>query len=204
MMRKCHLNTCPVGVATQDPELRKRFTGKPEHLIAYFTFMVQEVREIMAQLGIRQFDDLIGRTDLLVQRKIDHWKAHTVDLSALLYRPAEADHTPTHCVESQVHKIDDVLDPRADRRSPPRRSNTASRYRSTCRSPTRIGRSGAMLSSKVSRLYGEAGLPDDTIQCTFTGSAGQSFGAFLAKGITLPAYRRRQRLFRQGACPADA
>ena len=87
MMRKCHLNTCPVGVATQDPELRKRFAGKPEHLVNYFTFMAQEIREIMASLGIRKFNDLVGRTELLEKRNLDHWKAKTVDPSILLYQP---------------------------------------------------------------------------------------------------------------------
>ncbi len=184
MMRKCHLNTCPVGVATHDPELRKRFTGKSEHVISYFTFMAQEVREIMAQLGVRKFDDLVGRTDLLVQRKVDHWKAKTVDLSAILYRPPEADHTPNHCVESQVHKINDVLDWTLIERSA-----AALKYQErVCIDEMPITNAdravGAMLSSKISRLYGEQGLPDDTIQCTFYGSAGQSFGAFLASGAT--------------------
>src|SRR6476620_5329343 len=109
-MRKCHLNTCPVGVATHDPELIKCFTGEPEYLIQYFTFMIQEVREIMAELGIRKFNDLVGRTDMLRQRETDHWKAKTVDLSPILYRPEETNTTPTYCVEKQIHKIDDVLD----------------------------------------------------------------------------------------------
>ncbi|MCC7452420.1 MAG: glutamate synthase large subunit [Anaerolineae bacterium] len=184
MMRKCHLNTCPVGVATHDPELRKRFTGKSDHVISYFTFMAQEVREIMAQLGIRKFDDLVGRTDLLVQRKVDHWKAKTVDLSAILYRPPEADHTPNHCVESQVHKIDDVL----DRKLIAQAERALAHQERVCIEDIPITNAdravGAMLSSRISRLYGEQGLPDDTIQCTFRGSAGQSFGAFLAKGAT--------------------
>jgi glutamate synthase (NADPH) large chain len=184
MMRKCHLNTCPVGVATHDPELTKRFTGKPEHLIHYFTFMVQEVREIMAQLGIRKFNDLIGRTDLLEQRKVDHWKAGTVDLSAILYQPEESKRNATYCVESQIHKIDDVLD-----RKLIDLSARALEHREKVNIAMRISNSdravGAMLSSKVSRLYGERGLPDDTINITFNGSAGQSFGAFVAKGITM-------------------
>ncbi len=184
MMRKCHLNTCPVGVATHDPELRKRFTGRPEHLIRYFTFMVQEVREIMAQLGIRKFNDLIGRTDLLEQRKVDHWKAGTVDLSAILYQPPEARTLPTYCVESQIHKIDDVLDRRLIELS-----SRALEYGEKVTITMPISNAdrtvGAMLSSQISRRYGERGLPDDTIQITFNGSAGQSFGAFLAKGVTM-------------------
>jgi len=183
MMRKCHLNTCPMGVATQDPELRKHFAGKPEHLIRYFTFLAEEVREIMAQLGIRRFDDLVGRTDLLVQRKVDHWKARTVDLSSLLYRPERSRSSAIRCIEPQNHAINSVLD-----RALIDRAGPALKYRdqvSTNLPITNADRAvGAMLSGRVSRLYGESGLPDDTIQCTFHGSAGQSFGAFLAKGIT--------------------
>ncbi|HVO41028.1 MAG TPA: glutamate synthase large subunit [Aggregatilineales bacterium] len=183
MMRKCHLNTCPVGVATHDPELTKRFAGKPEHLINYFTFMIQEVREIMAQLGVRKFEELVGRTDLLEQRKVDHWKARTVDLSDILYRPEQANHTPNHCVETQIHKIDDVLD-----RTLIEKADAALKFQTPVCMSLPITNSdravGAMLSSKISRLCGEAGFPDDTINCTFYGSAGQSFAAFLAKGIT--------------------
>ncbi len=183
MMRKCHLNTCPVGVATQDPELRKRFRGRPEYLINYFTFLVQEVREIMAELGIRTFNELVGRTDLLTMREIDHWKARTVDLSAVLYRPEEAENSPTYCSECQVHKIDDVLDKTLIQYATPALEN---QKRVQCEIPISNSdrATGAMLSFEVSRRYGEEGMPDDTIQCTFHGSAGQSFGSFLAKGIT--------------------
>ncbi len=187
MMRKCHLNTCPVGVATHDPELTKHFRGEPQHLINYFTFMVQEVREIMAQLGIRKFNDLIGRTDLLQQREIDHWKAHTIDLSDILYRPEEADSSPNHCIELQVHKIDDVLD-----RTLIDMADAALKHQVPVSIDLPITNSdravGAMLSSKISRLCGEEGFPEDTINVTFTGSAGQSFGAFLAKGISFRLY----------------
>jgi glutamate synthase (NADPH/NADH) large chain len=183
MMRKCHLNTCPVGVATQNPELRKRFRGRPEHLINYFTFMVQEIREIMAQLGIRTFNELVGRTDLLTVREVDHWKASTVDLSAILYRPKEAEISPTYCTECQIHKIDDVLD-----KTLIQYATSALEHRERVKVEMPICNSdratGTMLSFEVSRRYGEEGLPDDTIQCTFHGSAGQSFGSFLAKGIT--------------------
>jgi glutamate synthase (NADPH/NADH) large chain len=183
MMRKCHLNTCPVGVATHDPQLTSRFHGKPEHLINYFTFMVEEVREIMAQLGIRKFNDLIGRTDLLYQREVDHWKARTVDLSAILYQPEESKTSPTYCVEKQIHKIDNVLD-----RILIEKADSALKYQTPVSMKMPISNSdravGAMLSSKISRLCGEEGFPDNTIQCTFYGSAGQSFAAFLAKGIT--------------------
>ena len=184
MMRKCHLNTCPVGVATQDPELRKRFTGEPDHLINYFTFMAQDVREIMAQLGIRTFDELIGRTDLLTARTVDHWKAKTVDPLAILHRPQEADRTATCCVEDQVHKIDKVLDRQLIELAQPALLHGEP---VVLQLPiTNADRAtGTMLSSEVSRRYGEDGLPDDTIQITFNGSAGQSFGAFLAHGVTM-------------------
>ncbi len=183
MMRKCHLNTCPVGVATHDPALTSNFHGKPEHLINYFTFMVQEVREIMAQLGIRKFNDLVGRTDLLEQREVQHWKACTIDLSAILYQPEEAKTSPTYCVEKQIHKIDSVLD-----RVLIEKADSALKHQTPVSMKMPISNSdravGAMLSSKISRLCGELGFPDNTIQCTFYGSAGQSFAAFLAKGIT--------------------
>ena len=185
MMRKCHQNTCPVGVATQDPELRKKFTGKPEFLINYFRFMVQEVREIMAELGIRKFDDLVGRRNLLSVRSIDHWKAKTVDPSPLLYVPREAKENATHCVQAQIHKIHDVLDHALIEKSSPALAKDG-------RMPVQIElpinntmrAAGTMLSYEVSSRFGEAGLPDDTISCIFHGSAGQSFGAFLARGIT--------------------
>ncbi|HLA45698.1 MAG TPA: glutamate synthase-related protein, partial [Aggregatilineales bacterium] len=183
MMRKCHLNTCPVGVATQRPELRAKFTGQPEHLINYFHFLAQEIREIMAELGIRKFEDLVGRTDLLEVRKIDHWKARHVDVSPLLYRPPEAEYHANYCVQDQVHKIDNVIDcqlielskaslDHADRTEIEMEITNADRT------------TGAMLSGEISRRYGEQGLPDHTINVKFCGSAGQSFGAFLAKGVT--------------------
>ena len=184
MMRKCHLNTCPVGVATQDPDLRKRYTGQVEHLVNYFTFLAQDVREIMAQLGIRRFDDLIGRTDLLTARTVDHWKARTVDPLAILHRPPEADRTATCCVEDQQHKIDTPLNRRLLALAQPalERGEPVAAQMPITNSDRTVG---TMLAGEVSRRYGEDGLPDDTIQITFRGSAGQSFGAFLARGITL-------------------
>jgi glutamate synthase (NADPH/NADH) large chain len=183
MMRKCHLNTCPVGVATQNPEMRKRFAGDPQYLINYLTFIAQEAREIMASLGIRTFDELIGRTDLLKQRKVDHWKAKTVDLSAILYRPAEADTNVSHCVTSQPHKIDDVIDRVLIQKS----QRTLDRcepisFRLPISNADRAV--GAMLSYEISNRYSDEGLPDNSIDVTFDGSAGQSFGAFLASGVT--------------------
>ena len=186
MMRKCHLNTCPVGVATQDPLLRSRFKGRPEHLINYFKFIVREVREIMASLGIRKFNDLIGRSDLLVQSGSGHWKADTVDLSKILYRPAEADKHSVYCVQKQIHKLDGVLDKKIISKVKPAIEEKKD-FNVYIEMPiSNTDRAvGAMVSNLVSRHFGENGLPDNTIQCVFRGSAGQSFGAFLARGITM-------------------
>ncbi len=186
MMRKCHLNTCPVGVATQDPDLRKRFTGKPEYLINYFRFIAREVREIMASLGIRKFNDLIGRTDLIKMREdVNHWKAETVDLSRILFRSPAMEGKQRFCIEDQVHKIDDILDRKLIERAGPAMKEKKD-FNIYIEMPIQnLDRAtGAMLSYEVSRHYGEEGLPDNTINCTFRGSAGQSFGCFLAKGIT--------------------
>ncbi|TFH41771.1 MAG: glutamate synthase subunit alpha, partial [Chrysiogenales bacterium] len=185
MMRKCHQNTCPVGVATQDPELRRRFTGKPEHLVNFFTFLAREVREIMASLGITKFNDLVGRRDLLRTGAVGHWKAKLLDVSPLLHVPTGCEHHARYCVETQLHKIDNVLDTRLIKGASPALSPYG-------RMPVQIDMPinntdravGAMLSYEISTRFGEAGLPDDTIQCRFQGSAGQSFGAFLARGVT--------------------
>jgi glutamate synthase (NADPH/NADH) large chain len=185
MMRKCHQNTCPVGVATQNPELRKKFSGKPEHLINYFRFIAEEAREIMASLGVRKFNDLIGRTDLLKQRVIGHWKAGLVDASAILYRPAEADRNSVYCTENQNHKIQTVLDRQLIEKARPALSGSRDVNIYIEMPINNSDRAvGAMLSYEVSKKYGEEGLSDNTINCTFRGSAGQSFGAFLARGIT--------------------
>jgi glutamate synthase (NADPH) large chain len=183
MMRKCHLNTCPVGVATQDPELRKRFEGKSEFVLNYFRFIAQEVREILAEMGFRKFDEIVGRADLLEQRKdIEHWKAKTVDLSRILYHPKEAKKYSTHCVSAQKHKIDDIMD-----RELIKRANKAIKSRQKMWLSLPIANTdrtvGAMLSGEVTKIYAEEGLPEDTLNCKFSGSAGQSFAAFLVKGI---------------------
>jgi len=184
MMRKCHKNTCPVGIATQNPKLREKFTGKAQHLINYFTFIATEVREIMAQLGIRTFDELVGRTDLVNLRNVDHWKAKTVNLEKLLHRPVTAETNATFCQKDQIHKIENVLDNGLIELALPALENKET---VTIAMPiSNVDRTvGTMLSSEVTKRYGNAGLPDDTIQCEFRGSAGQSFGAFLAKGISL-------------------
>ena len=185
MMRKCHLNTCPVGVATQDPELKKRFRGKPEYLINYFTFLAREAREIMASLGIRTFNELIGRTDLLEARNVDHWKAATVDLSAVLYRPKEADLHPAYCTQNQVHKIDRIIDRMLiEKARPALEGKRDMNFYIDMPIANTDRATGAMLSYEISKHFGDDGLPEDTINCTFRGSAGQSFGAFLTRGVT--------------------
>ncbi len=185
MMRKCHLNTCPVGVATQDPELRKRFTGKPEHVINYFFFVAESVRRIMAQLGFRTFDEMIGRADRLdMRRAVRHWKAKGVDLSAVLHRPELPGEVARHRCEAQDHGLHRALDlqlipqamPALERREPVVIETPVRNLHRTV---------GAMLSGEVARRFGHAGLPDDTIHIRLRGTAGQSFGAWLARGVTL-------------------
>lgn len=183
MMRKCHLNTCPVGVATQDPELRRRFQGQPEHVVNYFFFVAEEVREIMAQLGVRRFEELIGRIDLLDTRSsVEHWKARGLDFSRVLH--AVPTDEPLYQVHEQNHNLDKALDHELINRSQPalERGEPVS-FITPVRNRNRSV--GAMLSGEVARRYGHEGLPDDTIHIQLNGSAGQSFGAFLAHGITL-------------------
>ncbi len=185
MMRKCHLNTCPVGVATQDPVLRARFKGQPEHVVNYFFFVAEEVRELMAQLGLRKFEELIGRSDLLDTRKgIDHWKARGLDFSRIFYRPPMPAEVSRRHAETQDHGLDKALDHKLIEQSKPalERGERVS-FITPIRNVNRTV--GAMLSSEVARKYGHAGLPDDTIHIQLNGTAGQSFGAFLAAGITL-------------------
>ena len=183
MMRKCHMNTCPVGVATQDPELRKRFIGKSENIVNYFSFVAQEIREILAEMGFRKFEDIVGRTDLLQQRKdIIHWKAKSLDLSKILYRPTEASKFATHCISFQKHHIEDVMDHELIKLSSKAIKNHDKVWISKPINNT-DRTTGAMLSGEITKIYGNEGLPDGTINCKFKGSAGQSFGAFLCKGI---------------------
>ncbi|HKE12593.1 MAG TPA: glutamate synthase large subunit, partial [Myxococcota bacterium] len=183
LMRVCHLNTCPVGIATQNPELRKRFAGLPEHVVRFFFFVAEEVREILAKLGLRSLDQAIGRSDLLeAQPALEHWKARGLDFSALLRRP-EVSHA-TRCVEAQDHGLSRALDHMLiDLAKPALERAEAVELQLPIRNVNRTV--GTMLGSLVSRRYGPEGLPEDTIRVHFTGSAGQSFGAFLPKGITL-------------------
>ncbi|MGH9406976.1 MAG: glutamate synthase large subunit, partial [Terriglobia bacterium] len=185
MMRKCHLNTCPVGVATQDPALRKKFSGQPEHVINYFFFVAEDLRRIMAQLGFRKVDEMVGRVGCLVQRKdVDHWKARGIDLSPVLYNPPMPGHVGRRCLTAQDHGVEKSLDVSLIDHARDAIENQAP---VSLRLPIRnVHRSvGAMLSGEIARRYGAAGLPDDTIQIRFAGSAGQSFGAFLAHGVML-------------------
>jgi glutamate synthase (NADPH/NADH) large chain len=185
MMRKCHLNTCPVGVATQDPVLRKKFAGQPEHVVNYFFFIAEEMRELMAKLGFRTVAEMVGRVDKLkAQKAIDHWKAKGLDLSALLAKPQVAPEVATHCVQEQDHGLAGILDNKLVELCKPAIERGE---KVTLDLPIRnVNRTaGTMLSSHIARKYGLEGLPPDTITIRFTGSAGQSFGAFLSKGITL-------------------
>ena len=185
MMRKCHLNTCPVGVATQDPVLRRKFTGKPEHVINYFFFVAEEIRELMAKLGIRKFNDLIGRADLLDMRKgIEHWKARGLDFSRIFHLPQIGPEVSRFHTETQDHGLDKALDHRLIELAA---SALERGEKVTIEMPIRnINRTaGTMLSGEVAKRYGHEGLPDDTIRVRFAGSAGQSLGAFLSRGITL-------------------
>jgi glutamate synthase (NADPH/NADH) large chain len=185
MMRKCHLNTCPVGVATQDPVLRKKFSGKPEYVVNYFFFVAEEVRELMARLGIRKFSDLIGRTDLLDTKKgIEHWKAKGLDFSRIFRMPDMPAEVARYHSERQDHGLEKALDNRLIELSQPALERGE---KVSIDMPIRNGNRtvGTMLSHEIARRYGHEGLPEDTIRVRFAGSAGQSLGAFLAKGVTL-------------------
>jgi glutamate synthase (NADPH/NADH) large chain len=183
MMRVCHLDTCPVGVATQNPVLRERFTGKPEFVVNFFEFIAEQVREYLAALGFRSLDEVIGRADLLdIRAAVDHWKAAGLDLSPILAMP-ESDH-PKRCVTDQDHGLDKALDRELiDICAPALQTGEPVRAHLRIRNVNRTV--GTMLGSELTRRYGSAGLPQDTIDITFTGSAGQSFGAFVPRGITL-------------------
>ena len=184
MMRKCHLNTCPVGVATQDPALRKKFSGKPEHVVNYFFFIAEEVRHIMAQLGMRKFDEMIGRADLLDTRKgIEHWKAQGLDFSRLFAQPNVPADVPRFQTLEQEHGLEKALDNVLIAKS--RAAIDKGEKVKFMEVARNVNRSvGAMLSGAVTKVHPE-GLPDDTIRIQLEGTGGQSFGAFLAKGITL-------------------
>jgi glutamate synthase (NADPH) large chain len=184
MLRHCHLNNCSVGIATQDEILLRKFSGKPEYIVNYFYFVAQELREIMATLGVRSLDEMVGRTDLLeLNENILPWKAKDIDLSKILYKPDVSRDTSTHCTISQDHGINNVLDKKLIELS--KDSLEGSKNVKIDLPIMNTDRTtGAMLSGELCRRYGEAGLLENTIYCKFKGVAGQSFGAFLAKGIT--------------------
>jgi len=184
MMRKCHLNTCPVGVATQDPVLRKRFTGQPEHVINYFFFVAEEVRELMAEMGYRTFDDMIGQMQMLDRVKVlAHAKANGLDFSKLFTKPNVPASVALFNCEEQDHKIHDIIDRKLIAQSQAALADgTPARMELSIRNTDRT--TGAMLSGEVAKRYGHEGLPPDTIVARFKGTAGQSFGAFLARGVT--------------------
>jgi glutamate synthase (NADPH) large chain len=183
MMRKCHLNTCPVGVATQDPVLRKKFAGKPEHVVNFFFFVAEEARQIMAQLGMRTFDELIGRADLLDTKKgIAHWKARGLDFARVFHQPAVPADVARHQVEAQDHRLDKALDLKLiEKCKAAIDSGEKVQFMQDVRNGNRSV--GAMLSGELIRRR-PAGLPDHTIFMQMEGTGGQSFGAFLAAGIT--------------------
>lgn len=183
MMRKCHLNTCPAGIATQNPELRKRFIGKYKYVVNFMNFIGEEVREYLAQLGYKSLDEVIGRTDLMEQNPaVGNWKTKGIDMSKLLHFPDEAKIYPLHHTTAQTHGIGDVMDWQLIEEAQPALLNQSKVWIAKT-----IGNTdrtvGAMLSGEVSKRYGEEGLPKNTINCKFSGSAGQSFGAFLSKGV---------------------
>ena len=185
MMRKCHLNTCPVGVATQDPELRKRFTGQPEHVVNYFFMIAEDVRRWMAKLGFRSFDEMVGRSDKLdMQRALSHWKTEGLDFSRIFYRPDVDNSTAVYHREQQDHGLEQALDHVLIAQAQPALEHGQAVVINT---PIRnVNRTfGAMLSGQVAKRYGHKGLPDDTIAIHVKGTAGQSFGAFLAQGISI-------------------
>ncbi|MDQ2775567.1 MAG: glutamate synthase large subunit, partial [Acidobacteriota bacterium] len=185
MMRKCHLNTCPVGIATQNPELRKKFQGEPEHVINYFFFVAEEVREWMAKMGFRTMNEMIGRVDMVEARgAITHWKARGLDFSNILHNPQVPGRVGRRCLIKQDHGLSEVLDHSLmDQAKDSIENIKPTEFHMPIRNVHRTV--GAMLSGAIARKHGSKGLPEDTIQISFNGSAGQSFGAFLAKGVSL-------------------
>jgi glutamate synthase (NADPH/NADH) large chain len=185
LMRKCHLNTCPVGVATQDPELRKRFAGNADHVVNFFKFLVQELREIMAELGFKTVNEMIGQVDCLqVKENISHWKFSKLDLSPILYKEPSSPYTPLYCAEEQDHGLAEVLDWKLLQAAQPaitrkEKVKAAFDIKNTDRTV------GTILSNEITKVHGGGGLPDDTIHFKFTGTAGQSFASFNTHGVTL-------------------
>ncbi len=185
MMRKCHLNTCPVGVATQDPELRNRFTGDPDHVVNFFKMITKELREIMAELGYQTVNEMIGQVDnLKMKDNIDHWKYKNIDLSPVLYKEPGSVYTTLYCSEEQDHGLDDCLDWKLLETAKPAIENKDS-VKASFNIKNTDRTTGTILSNEITKKYRSAGLPDNTIHFNFNGTAGQSFGAFTTNGITL-------------------
>ncbi len=185
MMRKCHLNTCPVGIATQDPVLRKRFEGAPEHVINFFFYLAEEVRSWMAKMGFRSMNEMIGRVDMIQMRgAVEHWKARGLDFSSILYNPQVPGRVGRRCLIAQDHGLNKALDHSLmDLAKPAIEQGTPAEFDlPICNVHRTVG---AMLSGEIARRHGSNGLPEDTIRIRFTGSAGQSFGAFLVRGVSL-------------------
>ena len=186
MMRVCHLNTCPVGVATQDPRLRARFAGKPEHVVNFMRFMAQEVRELMAQLGFRRLEEMVGRSDCLeMGEAVEHWKACGLDFAPIFHQPEVAPAVGRYQTLAQDHGLEESLDKTLLLQLCKPALERGDRVTATLPIRNRNRVVGTILGSEVTRRFGARGLPDDTIQLTFQGSAGQSFGAFVPRGITL-------------------
>src|ERR1700712_4330496 len=183
-MRKCHLNTCPVGVATQDPELRKLFSGKPEHVVNLFRFMAEELREIMAELGFRTINEMVGRVQFLkVKDNLTSWKAKKIDLSGLLHPVTNAKGNTLYNSEKQDHGMAEILDWKLLKDAKPALADKTPVFENyEIKNTDRT--LGTLLSNEISKIYGSAGLPENTINYKFKGSAGQSFGAFATKGIS--------------------
>ncbi|MBL4802317.1 MAG: glutamate synthase large subunit [Emcibacter sp.] len=185
MMRKCHLNTCPVGIATQDPVLRRKFKGKPEHVVNFFFFVAEEVRKIMSEMGVRHLQEIIGHSDLLSKNAaIKHWKADGLNFDKLFYRPEPTEGFDIYNTKTQQHNLDEVLDRKLLEQAKEALENkTPVSFEAEINNTDRS--CGALMSGRIAEKYGHAGLPNDTIHVKLTGTAGQSFGAFVAKGVTL-------------------
>ena len=184
MMRKCHVNTCPVGIATQDPELRAKFTGDPQHVINFFTFLAKDLREIMAELGFRTINDMVGKVEMLKMKKdVGHWKYKTLDLSPILYKEPADESVGQYKMVEQDHGIKHILDKKLIKQAK-NTIETGQQYSSVFRIKNTDRATGTMLSYEISKKYKGVGLPNDTLVYRFNGSAGQSFGAFMAHGIT--------------------
>ncbi len=186
MMRVCHLDTCPVGIATQNPELRKKFTGKPEYVVNFMLFIAEEVREIMAELGFKTIPEMVGHSEMLeMNEAIAHWKSKGLDLSPIFHKPEESNLGPVYCVQKQDHGLDKALDNEVlmERCKPAIDDKKPVKFEVPIRNINRTV--GTMVGAEISRKHGAKGLPDDTIQITFKGSAGNSFAAFVPKGMTL-------------------